>query len=118
MVRGEDGSVRAFHNVCRHRAARLVDGPSGHCGRPHHLPLPRLELRPRRAPGRRAAAQEVFKGLDTTRHGLAPLEHEVFLGFVFVRFAPGLPSVREMAAPYLHELAPYRLEELHAAWAA
>ena len=36
----------------------------------------------------------------------------MLLGFVFVRFAPGLPSVREMAAPYLHELAPYRMEEL------
>jgi phenylpropionate dioxygenase-like ring-hydroxylating dioxygenase large terminal subunit len=29
-----------------------------------------------------------------------------------VRFAPGLPSVREMAAPYAQELAAYRLEEL------
>src|SRR5256885_11178247 len=38
--------------------------------------------------------------------------HELFMGFIFVRFAPGLPSVREMAAPYAHELAPYRLQEL------
>ena len=56
--------------------------------------------------------REAFSGLDTARHGLATLEHEVFMGFIFVRLAPGLPSVREMAAPYLHELAPYRLEEL------
>src|SRR6267143_2344085 len=26
VVRGEDGEVRAFHNVCRHRASRLLDG--------------------------------------------------------------------------------------------
>jgi phenylpropionate dioxygenase-like ring-hydroxylating dioxygenase large terminal subunit len=56
--------------------------------------------------------REAFSGLDTARHGLVSLEHEVFLGFVFVRLAPGLPSVREMAAPYLHELTPYRMEEL------
>src|SRR3546814_2829893 len=31
-VRGHDGKVRAFHNVCRHRAARLLDGPKGNCG--------------------------------------------------------------------------------------
>ena len=31
VIRGDDGVVRAFHNVCRHRASRLVDGPSGHC---------------------------------------------------------------------------------------
>jgi carnitine monooxygenase subunit len=53
-----------------------------------------------------------FKDLDTAAHGLVPVEHEVFLGFVFVRLAPGLPSVHEMAQPYLHELEPYRFEEL------
>src|SRR5271169_2776607 len=47
-----------------------------------------------------------------SRHGLAAVEHEVYMGFIFVRFAPGLPSVREMCAPYAHELAAYRLEEL------
>ena len=25
IVRGEDGQLRAFHNVCRHRGSRLVD---------------------------------------------------------------------------------------------
>ena len=30
-VRGTDGEVRSFHNVCRHRASRLLDGPKGTC---------------------------------------------------------------------------------------
>ena len=29
VIRGDDGQVRAFANVCRHRASRLVDGTSG-----------------------------------------------------------------------------------------
>ena len=29
VVRGDDGEVRAFHNVCRHRGSRLVDGEGG-----------------------------------------------------------------------------------------
>ena len=111
VVRGDDGGVAAFHNVCRHRAARLLDGPSGHCGRritcPYHAWTYALDGRLIGVPNR-----ESFSGLDTARHGLVSLEHEVFLGFVFVRFAPGLPSVREMAAPYASELAPYRMEEL------
>jgi carnitine monooxygenase subunit len=111
VVRAEDGDVRAFHNVCRHRAARLVDGPSGHCGRritcPYHAWTYALDGRLVAVPQR-----DNFPGLDTTQHGLKTLEHEVYMGFVFVRFAPGLPSVREMAAPYEHEMAAYRFEEL------
>jgi carnitine monooxygenase subunit len=39
VMRGSDGGVRAFANVCRHRASRLLDGSSG-CARkivcPYH----------------------------------------------------------------------------------
>jgi phenylpropionate dioxygenase-like ring-hydroxylating dioxygenase large terminal subunit len=111
VLRAEEGAVRAFHNVCRHRAARLLDGPSGHCGRritcPYHAWTYALDGRLIGVPQR-----DNFPGLDTAQHGLKPLEQEVYMGFIFVRFAPGLPSVREMAAPYERELAAYRLEEL------
>ena len=30
VVRGEDGALRAFANVCRHRGSRVCDGPRGH----------------------------------------------------------------------------------------
>jgi phenylpropionate dioxygenase-like ring-hydroxylating dioxygenase large terminal subunit len=50
VVRSEDGGVRAFHNVCRHRAARLLDGTRGHCGR-RITSVPRLDVRARRTPG-------------------------------------------------------------------
>lgn len=111
VVRRDDGGVSAFHNVCRHRAARLLDGPKGNCGRritcPYHAWTYGLDGRLVGVPNR-----DSFRGLETARHGLATLEHEIFMGFIFVRFEPGLPSVREMAAPYAHELAAYRLEEL------
>ena len=110
VVRTADG-VRAFHNVCRHRAARLLDGPRGFCGRritcPYHAWTYALDGRLVGVPQR-----EAFVGLDASRHGLAAVEHEVFMGFIFVRLAPGLPSVREMAAPYAAEMAAYRMEEL------
>jgi len=118
VLRGEDGQIRSFHNACRHRAARLLDDSKGHCGRritcPYHAWSYGLDGRLLTVPQRND-----FAGLDRERFGLVPLEQEIFMGFIFVRFAadaPGsaarLPSVREMAAPYAEELAAYRLEEL------
>ena len=34
VMRGQDKVVRAFHNLCRHRGARVVDGLAGQLG--HH----------------------------------------------------------------------------------
>src|SRR4030095_15289506 len=31
VVRGEDGTLRAFHNSCRHRAHAVVSGERGNC---------------------------------------------------------------------------------------
>ncbi|MBI1406208.1 MAG: Rieske 2Fe-2S domain-containing protein [Caulobacter sp.] len=111
VVRGDDGQVRAFHNVCRHRAARVVDGPKGHCGQrmtcPYHAWS--YDLRGRLAGVPHAAA---FGDLDRAAHSLVPVEHEVCLGFVFVRLEGGLPSVREMLGPYHAELEHYRMEDL------
>ncbi len=110
-VRGEDGQVRSFHNVCRHRASRLLDASKGNCGRritcPYHAWTYATDGRLVAVPNRSA-----FPGLALDKHGLAPVEQEIFMGFIFVRLAPGPVSVREMAAPYAHEMAAYRMEEL------
>jgi phenylpropionate dioxygenase-like ring-hydroxylating dioxygenase large terminal subunit len=111
VVRGDDQQVRSFHNVCRHRASRLLDGPAGSCGKritcPYHAWTYSLDGRLVGVPQR-----ETFRNFDPQQHGLVALEHEIFMGFIFIRFAPGLPGVREMAAPYADELSAYRMEEL------
>lgn len=110
-VRGDDGQVRSFYNVCRHRAARLLDGAKGHCGKriacPYHRWTYALD-------GALVGVPHLddYRGLEMRTHGLVALEQEIFMGFVFARLAPGLPSVREMMAPYVDELAARRLEEL------
>jgi phenylpropionate dioxygenase-like ring-hydroxylating dioxygenase large terminal subunit len=110
-LRGNDGQVRAFHNVCRHRAARLLDGPSGHCTRriicPYHAWSYDFD-------GRLASVgdRSAFPHLDISRESLVPVEMEILFGFVFVRLQPGGPRVREMLAPYLDEIATHEFEKL------
>jgi phenylpropionate dioxygenase-like ring-hydroxylating dioxygenase large terminal subunit len=110
-VRGTDGGVKAFFNVCRHRASRLLDGGSGHCaGRivcPYHAWTYDLNGRLTTIPHRKE-----FVDFSPDQYGLKPVETEIYKGFIFVRMKPGLPSVAAMLAPYESELAAYRLEEL------
>ncbi len=111
VVRGEDNLVRAFANVCRHRAMRLVEGPAG-CAKklvcPYHAWAYELDGRLSGVPMRGD-----YPTLDMAKNGLAPVEVEIWRGFVFVRLEDdGGPSVATMMAPYESEIAPYRFEEL------
>ncbi len=110
-IRGQDGVLRAFHNTCRHRAACLAPADRGTCGRaivcPYHGWTYGLDGRLKAVP-----AEPAFAGLDRADYGLLPLEHEVWQGFVFVRFGGDGPSVAAMMAPYAAELAPYRLADM------
>jgi phenylpropionate dioxygenase-like ring-hydroxylating dioxygenase large terminal subunit len=110
-IRGEDGVVRSFHNVCRHRAARLADGDRGNCGHrlvcPYHAWSYGLDGKLKSIPG-----WQGFEDVDLESHGLFPLEQEIWHGFVFVRLEAGLPSVAEMMAPYEAEIAPFNIAQM------
>ena len=111
VMRGEDDELRAFHNVCRHRAAAVVRGDTGNCGHAvrcfYHGWTYGLDGRLKAVPG-----EAGFPGLDKGRFGLKPIEFEVWQGFVFVRFAAGGPSVAERFRPYERELAAYRCADM------
>lgn len=112
VVRGNDGAVRAFTNVCRHRGSRLVDGASG-CAKklicPYHAWTYELDGRLTGVPDSAS-----YPSLDKGKAGLVPVDCEVWRGFIFVRLQSGGPSVAEMMAPYEAMVAPYRFEALRA----
>ena len=109
-IRGDDGEVRAFSNVCRHRGSRLVDG-SGGCAKvltcPYHAWSYGRDGRLVGVPHR-----SEYPGLQTGKMGLHPVALEKWRGFLFVTLEEGLPSVAEMMAPYEDEVEPYRFEDL------
>jgi carnitine monooxygenase subunit len=111
VVRGNDDTVRAFTNVCRHRAMRLVEGPSG-CARkivcPYHAWTYELDGRLSGVP-----MKGDYPALDMTENGLVPVDVEQWHGFVFVRLAnEGGPSVAAMMAPAEEEAALYRIGDM------
>ena len=112
VVRGEDGAVRAMSNVCRHRAARLLDGPQG-CTRklicPYHAWTYELDGTLSGVPGKRD-----YPAFDIADYGLHRFAVEIWRGFIFVRIEGDGPSVADMMAPYEEEIAPYRFEEMGA----
>lgn len=110
VIRGDDGEVRAFSNVCRHRGSRIVDGDAG-CAKvltcPYHAWSYSRDGRLVGVPHRNE-----YPGLAAEELGLFPVALEEWHGFVFVTLKPSGLSVAEMMAPYEEELALYRFEDL------
>jgi phenylpropionate dioxygenase-like ring-hydroxylating dioxygenase large terminal subunit len=108
VMRGQDGVVRAFHNLCRHRGARVVDGVQGNCRGavvcPFHGWVYNLD-----GTLRGAARPESFGNFDREKFHLKPIEMEIFHGFIFLRFNPGpQPSLAELMAPFDADFAALR----------
>ena len=112
VVRGQDGTVRAFHNLCRHRGSRVVADDKGHCRSaiicPFHGWAYNLD-----GTLRGAAMPATLPDLDPVKWGLKPVEMDIWHGFVFVRFKPGpQPPLSQVLAKFEHEVAQYDLAAL------
>lgn len=112
VLRGKDGEVRAFHNLCRHRGSRVVSDEQGNCKGalvcPFHGWVYNLD-----GTLRGAAQPQSFPDLDKQEFGLKPIETEVWNGLVFIRFAHGSqPSVSELMQPFSAEIDAYNIEDM------
>ena len=99
VIRGEDGAVRALHNVCRHRGSQLVAPGRGSSKRivcPYHQWTYDT-----------AGALTFCRGmqeLDKSQFGLRRVHTELVEGLVFISLAdqpPPFEPARELMAPFL-----------------
>lgn len=111
LVRGDDGTLRAFANVCRHRAARVMEEPSGCASRlrcRYHGWTYDLAGRLRGTPE--------FDGVeefDRDQHGLVPLPVATWGPFAWVFCgANDAPSLAEYLDPLAKWLGNLSLESL------
>ena len=92
-VRGSDGKLRAFYNVCRHHAMTVMNEPCGHAQHmrcPYHGWTYNLE-------GELRGMTE-FEGVcnfDRAQNGLLPIRVETWENFVFVNLEPHAAPLEE-----------------------
>lgn len=105
VLRGKDEILRAFLNVCRHRASRIF-AESGTCRGvvrcPYHGWTYQLDGSLMAIP-----QQENFPGIDKSNLGLHAVQIEVFHGFVFVRVKGSDLSVADQFAHTGHYFEDY-----------
>jgi Rieske 2Fe-2S family protein len=118
VVRGDDGRLRCFHNICRHRGAQPASG-SGNCRYfrcPYHLWTYDLTGRLVGAPTMRDLVRE---GVRVGNIGLNEVRVDTWLGYVFVNLDGAAQPLAERLAPLTDVAAQWQdvevvpLYELH-----
>ena len=95
VIRGRDGELRAFHNVCQHRGNRLVTAA---CGRAQLLTCPYHAWTYATDGSLKGAPHtERLAGFERSAHGLKGVAVEVFASFVFINVDPAAASIRSLA---------------------
>lgn len=94
VVRDRDGTLRAFYNVCKHRAHHVLSG-EGRTSRimcPYHAWTYRLDGQLVRAPH-----TEPLEDFDVKEICLDRVQAEEFCGFVYVNLDPGASSLKSQS---------------------
>jgi len=107
ILRGDDMGIRAFHNVCRHRGAKLIDERQTTIGNI----VCRYHGWTYNEDGDLILAEHMGSDFDKSCHGLKSVHVRSIAGLIFICLAKDAPAdIEEMAKvmePYLapHDLA-------------
>ncbi|MBA2691813.1 MAG: aromatic ring-hydroxylating dioxygenase subunit alpha [Rubrobacter sp.] len=123
-VRNNDGELRAFHNVCRHRATKLLDegcGPQRRIRCPYHswtydldgncLGTPLFEGSDIPDDQRGIFDMSDVKGFDKDDYGLLPVRVETWGFLVFVNLDPDAEPLANQLGDLPDRFSGYCLEE-------
>jgi glycine betaine catabolism A len=111
VLRATEGTVRAFHNLCRHRGSRLCLEAKGELGRsiqcPYHAWTYGLDGHLRAAPH-----MDEVAGFDKGQHGLLPAYVEERDGMLFVNLADSPKPFDEALPEYTGKFERWQLKDL------
>lgn len=106
VVRGQDGKVRAFHNVCRHRGSKVCLTEHGHgsvLACPYHKWTYRLD-------GSLMLDTKKEFGVDRSELGLKPVHLIDAGGLLFFSLADNPPDFREAADTIARKMRPHAID--------
>ncbi len=107
VIRGAEGQVHAFHNVCRHRGSRLCVSEKGKVAKlvcPYHQWTYELD-------GRLLfAGTEMGADFDMKEYGLKPIQVKTAGGYIFISLAENPPAIDDFLATLEHYMEPYDME--------
>jgi choline monooxygenase len=111
VVRGSDGQLRAFYNVCRHHAAAVMTAP---CGKAEHLRCP-YHGWTYGLDGSLKGAPEFAGVCDFEReeNGLIPVRVAAWEQFVFVTLSEDAPPFEAFLGDLPARVAPLGLGNIH-----
>lgn len=107
ILRDKAGTIRAFHNTCRHRGSRICAGPRGRSPSlvcPYHQWAYALD-------GSLLHARQMPEDFDRAQYGLKPVHVERLGGTIFVCLADTPPDFSAQRAGLEPLLAPHRLAD-------
>jgi Rieske 2Fe-2S family protein len=114
VVRGRDGILRAFYNVCRHRGTRLCEEPRGRFSEtiqcPYHAWTYTIDGQLIGAPH-----MNEVEGFDKRDYPLHGVPVETWEGFLFVNLARDAESFAHAFAPLVGRFGRFNLSALRAA---
>src|SRR5881275_203076 len=114
VVRGRDGALRAFYNVCRHRGTRLCEEPRGRFSEtiqcPYHAWTYTIDGQLIGAPH-----MSEVQGFDKHAYPLHAVPLDTWEGFVFVNLAGDAEPLARAFAPLVGRFGRFNLAALRAA---
>jgi choline monooxygenase len=111
VVRGGDGVLRAFFNVCRHHAAAVVTQA---CGQASILQCPYHGWKYGLDGSLKGTPEfEGVQNFDRGENGLVPVRVEAWECFVFVNLDPGAASLQDFLAGLIGRIGPLGIRNLH-----
>ncbi|MEC9483295.1 MAG: aromatic ring-hydroxylating dioxygenase subunit alpha, partial [Halomonas sp.] len=112
IVRGSEGQIHAFHNVCRHRGSRLCVKDKGKVAKlvcPYHQWTYELD-------GRLLfAGSDMGSDFDLASYGLKPVSVRTAGGFIFINLSENPPAIDDFLVTLEHYLEPYQMDNVKVA---